>query len=622
MAVDKKFWERAFGLAYYIHSDPRVARYVVVHGMELMALKAKQQDANTGANLMKLSGPQLFQIGLMEASAFYERRQERKQFGFAEDKSKDYDEPSLLELLIDLEFSESVAFNRAQPALTEDDLVIRYIKHLVQVTVSRNAYHVLVGISQFLYHHGLPQMDRIHESIDPERKRGGASGKSYKRARRRIWDETVKRFDKLLAVRGQGRFQPQERTLPLFALVNECLNHLALWDADCNKFTDEPHQAHALIHPPCYNRIIKWLRIKNPTANLIIPQFNLPANNNNNPPPDRRQPPGLTDEQLHLFQQICDKLGRRRKESEPVLLSVRVNDVERACFDPNAGETAACYLQAGDRIIEVYSREADGDLLLAACWLTEWEANARDHWTVQSHAEGGQVIRFDIAFVEDGAASVAVSYRETRPFRWLALEWRRLAYRLAAFQLEPATALAIGAILVGLITLSVFWLKHRASEVPEIVKQPSPVVAPSPTGSPLNEPPLLAENRDKPGNGNRGSIGQRNSTRRTRGLPLSSVARIYIQPFGEDQFGTALRDALLDRLKQLQLIGDQTPALADAILQQEPTSGKQPVRLRLVNKDGEVLWQASFKRLDAAEIAEKAVKNLAEAIESEKRKPQ
>ncbi|MEK7831543.1 MAG: hypothetical protein AAB401_10690, partial [Acidobacteriota bacterium] len=483
--------------------------------MELASLKAKQQGERKGTNLMEMTEAQLFQVGMLEASAFYERRQEQEQFGIDSDMGAVEPRQSLLELLIDLAFSaEGLAINRARLPLDEEDLVVRYIKHLVQVTVSRNAYQVMIGISQFLYHHGPKQMERIHLHIDPNRNRGGLSGKAYKDSRRRIWNEMVNRFGGLsggqsgglLAIRGKRRFQIQARTLPLFALVNECLNHLALWDAECNKFSDEPHQAHALIHPACYDKIIKQLPIKNPTANLIIPQFVLPANNNNHPPrPDRRQPPDLTAEQLRQLQEICDKLGRRRKESEPVLLLVVADGVERARFDPRTGETAACRLKADSRIIEVYSREADGDLLLASCWLAELAGGGEERVIAEHSAEGGQVVRFDIAFSEEGEAAVTISYRETKPIRWLALEWRRLVYRFRELSFKPkpltAWAMAGAAALALLFTLWVW--RQKPNELPEIVKQASPTVEPSPVvlPSPTVELPLIAENRPKPQTG-------------------------------------------------------------------------------------------------------------------------
>jgi len=616
MTTDLEIWQRAFNLAHFIHCDLRVALCVLVHGMELAALKARQQQDRSGANLMKMSECQLFQIGLLQASEFYERRQEMAQF---EDARAAEWEKSLLEHLIDLAFlTEGMTVRpRIQP-LTNEDLVIRYLKHLALVTVTRNAYQVMVGISQFLYRHGVKEMEHIHLLIDPDLKRGGVSGKSYKTSRRRIWNEMVSRFGNLLSLRGKGRFYAQERTLPLLALVNDCLDHLALWDTKHLVFTDEPHQAHALIHPACYERLLKQLRIKDPTANLTIPQFALPTNNNSPSRPERRQPPDLTQQQLQLLQEICGKLGKRRKESEPMLLSVRVDGEEQTRFNLLSEQSLAFIVRPSTKIIEVYSLESDGDLLLAACWLAGLEEIETPRVIVETRAEGGQVIRFDIAFAENGASGVEVSYRETNPLRWLALAWRRMTYRLAAIQLKPAMALAMGVIIVGLIALSVFWLRQKPTELPEVVKQPSPIVAPTPTDSPRAESPLLAENRGVTKDGT--SSGQ-NSSHRTRGLPLSSVARIYVQSFGEDEFGIALREGLIDRLKQSQLtVEERILPTADAILQREATDGKQLVKLRLVNKAGEVLWQVSFNQTDARQIAELAVKNLVEMIESEKRK--
>jgi uncharacterized protein YhhL (DUF1145 family) len=617
MKADMEIWQRAFNLAHFIHCDLRVALCVMVHGMELATLKARQQEERAGINLMKMSECQLFQVGLLQASEFYERRQEIAQFDDARAAAEW--EKSLLEHLIDLAFlTEGMTVRLHIRPLTNEDLVIRYLKHLALVTVTRNAYQVMVGISQFLYRHGVKEMEHIHLLIDPDLKRGGVSGKSYKTSRKRIWNEMVSRFGNLLELRGKGRFHAQERTLPLLALVNDCLDHLALWDTKHLVFTDEPHQAHALIHPACYERLLKQLRIKDPTANLTIPQFELPTNNNSPSRPERRQPPELTQQQLQLLQEICGKLGKRRKESEPMLLSVRIDGEEQTRFNLVSEQYLAFTVKPSSKIIEVYSLESDGDLLLAACWLVGLEEIETPRVIAETRAEGGQVVRFDIAIGEDGASSIEISYRETNPVRWLALAWRRMTYRLAAIQLKSAMALAMGVIVVGLIALSVFWLRQKPSEAPKVVQQPSPTIAPTPADSPSAESPLLAENRGVTKDGT--SSGQ-NSSRRTIGLPLSSVQHIYVQSFGEDEFGIALREALIDRLKQSQLtVEERILPIADAILQREATDGKQLVKLRLVNKAGEVLWQVSFNQTDARQIAELAVKNLVEMIESEKRK--
>ncbi|MBL8189863.1 MAG: hypothetical protein JNK38_17750 [Acidobacteria bacterium] len=618
MTTDLEIWQRAFKLAHFIHCDLRVALCVMVHGMELAALKARQQEERTGANLMKMSDCQLFQVGLLQASEFYERRQEQAQFDDA--RAAEW-EKSLLEQLIELAFStEGLMVGPHIRPLTNEDLIIRYLKHLALVTVTRNAYQVMVGISQFLYRHGVKEMEHIHLLIDPDLKRGGVSGKSYKTSRKRIWNEMVSRFGNLLELRGKGRFHAQERTLPLLALVNDCLDHLALWDTKHLVFTDEPHQAHALIHPACYERILKQLRIKDPTANLTIPQFALPTHNNFPSRPERRQPPDLTRQQLQLLQEICGKLGKRRKESEPMLLSVRIDGKEQARFNLFSEQSFACPIRSSSKIIEIYSLELDGDLLLAACWLAEMEEIETPHVIAETRGEGGQLVRFDIAFAENGPVTVEINYRETRPARWLALEWKRLTYRLAAIQLKPAMALVIGTLLVGfLIALSVFWLRQKPSEAPEVVKQPSSTIAPTPADSPRVESPFLAENR---GVTKEGTGSEQNSSRRTRGLPLGSVTRIYVQSVGEDEFGTALREALIDRLKQSQLIVEERILpTTEAVLQQEANDGKQLVKLRLVNKAGVVLWQASFKQTDARQIAELAIKNLVETIELVKRQP-
>ncbi|MEP7339277.1 MAG: hypothetical protein ABI977_16190 [Acidobacteriota bacterium] len=644
--MNQAFWRQAFKLAHYIHGDVRVAFCVLVHGMELMSLKAKQQKERKGTNLMDLSEAQLFQVGLLEASEFYEKRQEREQFGLGGQAQCGEARQSLLELLIELAFSaEAVGRGRAAQPLTEEDLVVRYIKHLVLVTVSRNAYQVMVGISLFLYRHGPKQMARIHECVDRKRSRGGENETVYKEARERLWEAMIERFGEMLVLRNDKRFEVQIGTMPLIALINDCLNHLALWDATCGQFQDEPHQAHALIHPACYEKIIRQLQIKDPTGNLAIPQFRLPPGNNNHTPRPDRQPPDLTAEQIRLLDQVCDKLGRRRKESEPVLLLVVVDGVEQARFDPRAHKTVACRVKAGARIIEVYSREADGDLLLAACWLAEL-AEGEERVTAQTRAEGGQAVRFEIAFAEDGAALVEISYRETKPIRWLALEWQRLAYRSGRLANVPKPVFVSAALVMGVLGLLLFFWLRRPNESPRVVRRPAPAVeptvrpslSPSPTMSPLPErpkakdrpsPPALAHRRSSAKSKPEITIAEldaRKGMRRVTGVPLRSVARIHVQSLGKDQFSRNLREGLIEQFRQSQFtVEEQISTTTDAVVERAVSRAKRQITLRLVNRAGEVLWQVRFKNPDRQQIeqiTQQAVKALAEAVEAEKRKPQ
>lgn len=623
MTADTEIWQRAFNLAHFIHSDMRVALCVMIHGMELATLKAKQQEERTGANLMKMSDCQLFQIGLLQASEFYERRQELAQF---DDGQSTKWKKSLLEEFIDLAFStEGLAVGHHRLHLVNEDFVIRYIKHLVQVTVTRNAYQVMVGVSQFLYRHGVKEMEHIHLLIDPDLKRGGVSGKSYKTSRKRIWNEMVSRFGPVLALRGKGRFHVQERTLTLLALVNDCLDHLALWDTKHHLFTDEPHQAHALIHPACYERVLKQLRIKDPTANLAIPQFMLPTNNNFPSPPQRRQPPDLTRQQLQLLEEICGKLGKRRKESEPILLSVRVDGQEQARLNLLSGKSVAVPVKPDSKIIEVYSPETDGDLLLAACWLAGLEEIETPRVIAETRAEEGQVIRFNIAVAKDGSATVEIAYRETKPLCWLALEWRRLIHRFGQLPVFPKPAVAYALAAGALALLLFFWWRQAPKELPTVVKQASPQVSPitepSPNLTPLpgNQPPLIAENRPKPKITGGGS----NTIQRNASIQLAAVERVFVQSLGEDEFSRNLREALIGRLRQSPLVVEETISpTTDAVLQRKPDTNNKRITLRLVNREGDELWQARFNQHDAGQIAEQAAQKLLGAIGAEKRKPQ
>lgn len=173
-----------------------------------------------------------------------------------------------------------------------------------------------------------------------------------------------------------------------------------------------------------------------------------------------------------------------------------------------------------------------------------------------------------------------------------------------------------------------FWLCPKQDELPQVVHLPSPIVesstavapedSPTPT-VPRVQPPLLAENRRTPGSGEAFSEG--NHLRRSAGVPLGSVTRIHIQSLGEDELNQKLREALADRLRQTAItVEERILPTTDAVLQRKLETSKQKIMLRLVNRQGKVLWIASFNQNSTEQIADQAIKGLVEAIEREKKK--
>src|SRR5262249_27576874 len=96
-----------------------------------------------------------------------------------------------------------------QQGVTEAALVMRYIKHLVYITVCRNSFFVTLGLSRLLHNYTTSETARIHELVtqDPDRSRDDSY---YRRRKAQLMRELQARFGALLTVqrgvRGEERF--------------------------------------------------------------------------------------------------------------------------------------------------------------------------------------------------------------------------------------------------------------------------------------------------------------------------------------------------------------------------------------------------------------------------------
>lgn len=639
--------ELAFETAWYLHGDWQIAVQLLVHAVEAMNLRAERQaervrkqqktkPARQVPNKVLLSQAQRYQLGVWEVSTYYELFDEARQFPGAARRKLYQPESSMVEKMVALQLSLQSNSALCPNTITEKTLLIRYIKHLALLAVEQNALYTAIGINRLLYAYSPDETTKIYGKVDGKYERG-LDSKIYGEARRSLWQGLHHRFIGLIqtqvSAQKESVFASKAASPELLATILECLNHLTLWETSCAPIDDEAARIHKLFHPPCHNELLVSLKLALPSDRLRIPIFTdiSKVNNDHQNNKPGSTVPKLSPEQAELLGNVFEKLRKGRKNASSNWLLVVADGVELAAINLLAEASTSIELPENTRLIEIYSREIGGDLMLATCWLTEFDESG-ERVIAEARAEGGQVVRFDIGFAEGSEAAVTISYRETKAIRWLALEWRWLVHRFRELSFAPkpltAWAMAGAAALALLFTL---WLwQQNPNELPKVVKQASPTVEPSPVAlpSPTVELPLIAENRPKPQSGKRSG-----STRNSR-ISLSLVTRVFVQSLGEDEFSRNLREALIAKLRQSPLaVEDQILYTTDAVLQTKPRANKRQVTLRLVNRAGKVLWKESFKRTDvvwrifkkqhdAKRIAEQAVNKLVEAIEAEKRKAQ
>lgn len=320
---------RAFRLAYFIHNDRELAVRIVTAAMSKLNASAAAQDKRsyyrTGGRPLapgpKAIGPRT-KISLSELHLL-------QRLVYVESEPHERQEEQLQSATID-----------------EESLITRYIKHLINITMMRNSFHVTLGVSRLLYNYTTAEGMKLYDLImqTPER----AKDEAYWRERKAWLSRELKdRFDQSLAVvrgqYGEERFQTRDDSVRYLRLVRQCLQMFTPWDTPCplpgagrtpceiealtfrGSDPDEEHQIevarmHAVIHPDCYERLVAGLDFDSPARRLEIPKFshNFDRGPEDGPREDRDEAADPTEEELvRIRRELDDQSGRRKRPPAP-----------------------------------------------------------------------------------------------------------------------------------------------------------------------------------------------------------------------------------------------------------------------------------------------------------------
>jgi hypothetical protein len=478
--------QQAFALSYFILGDERAATFVVREALGKLQVAAAAQVKRlyytpTRRTLWQRSKP----AGVRTKVSL-----------------------SDLHLLQRLIYVESEPFERAREqrreALREGDLLVHFVKHLIRISIKRNSFYVALGVSRLLHDYTTGETMEIYNVVvqDPER----VKDDYYYRSRKgRLLQEIKERFDDLVSVfraqRGEERFQTSDSPDEFAELVNECLRQFSPWQTPCpiphryDPITDEiptlssAHQGdedkaeisriHAVVHPDCYELLTSSLKLEPPALRLSVPRFNLPNGKNDmSGPKDKPRTPAplLDGEELAALKRMLSEQSARRKATHATLLSVVVDNVERARLDLELSGSVIFALEDGDELVEVRALEGGEPTLLASHLLSgEPGANA----DAESHIvlEGGQKLTFKLSHARVGLSEAAAVDKAPRAFlnvSYSESEWpsaaslfrRRLMRRIAApfgsdararpSIFKPALAALLLVVCVGALALYLF----------------------------------------------------------------------------------------------------------------------------------------------------------------------
>ena len=560
---------------------------------------------------------------------------------------------STIHMLQRLVYVESEIYERlleqVEGALTQEDMVIHYLKHMVRIATKRNSFYVSLGLARLLYNYTTPEAAEIYNLVlqDPDRIRDDYY---YRSRKARLLHELKERFGNLVQTyrsnQQEERFQTHEDSGSYVGLVKECLMRFTPWGTTCvlpasfdpaknillpflfkgdnpdEEHTVEINRIHTLLHPPCFKRLVLALGLDPPNRRLGVPYFFI-SGGDRGTTDDRFNPPGLTEQELNAIKSSLNRKGARRRRKSGQSLRVYVDGVERARLE--LAQASRIRLEVGDdaEVIYVWAADAQEDILLASHFLARDESGILPSQSV-TLAEGGQQICFFISAhhtptAESPSALIHIEYRETKWHRAAALYLLQLKHRLSengALQelkqrgwLKPvllllALLICIAGLLIyfqsrrqGTAQPSVAGQKESQPSIPPPANQnsneaPPPSVRPTPHDRREHEPPpdQLAVN---PPTGNRVTRAARMKRLAVR---LLSVQKVYVDPLGEDALSQQVREVLIERLRssnRFTVVSNRDEA--DAVFKGgaarvEQNAEMASVVLKLVNIDGQVIW--------------------------------
>ena len=353
----------------------------------------------------------------------------------------------LLQILV---YAESDPWERGSEfgttSLMEEDMVIRFVKHLIQISLKRNSFYVTLGVGRLLYDYETSQVRQMYDVLMQDQAR--FRDNSYLRKQKKLlMKELLDRFGKMIRVartaQKEDRFETQPLTDSLIGLVRECLRRFTPWDTTCvfperfdpaarvpalsfsgtqpdDESPVEMNRIHTIIDPNCFARLVDSLGFPAPDERLVIPKFFF--SNDNPPPGDRFNPPPLSEEHELRLKRARDDRARRRKAYRPGQLRVYVDEVEAVTFDPRSRARVEFTVPPNANVVEVRGSDESGELplatLLVTCDSIPTGGSLADSLTL----EDGQKLTTILTPVIDAAGEieeirVELAYGETQPLR-------------------------------------------------------------------------------------------------------------------------------------------------------------------------------------------------------------
>ena len=466
-------------------------------------------------------------------------------------------------------------------SLSEEDMIIRYIKHLILTTSRRNSFHISLGLSRLLYDYGAAETMAIYDLVFQDPDSSTKKADAYYRARKnKLMEELEKRFHGFVKIyqgpRGEKRFESDDDSGRFADLVVDYLIRFTPWETRCelpkqldtwtairSLRSNQASQIHSLIHPDCFSKITAALNFDPPNSRLRLPRFFV-SKGQSNMTPQRADSAraNLTQDETTTIREEINEQKKRRKKFTPRSLAVLADRIERARLDLEQSTIVRFNLDADVTLIELIGRDEENELLLATHVPTyEEDDPTADHLQEFSIVlEGGQKISLMLlpaqAGLQNASRSLEITYGETNPLRAAALWWCQFKYRInrgkAAF-LIPKISFAVIALLAAGFVLYLA-VKGPSPKPEQIAKQESPALRSEagkiPTPATASSPQAKTtpqEQRTGRKTGQLPGVTREPSSRAVKSL--LEVERLYFESIGDDVFSRTVRQRIIEKLQ-------------------------------------------------------------------------
>jgi hypothetical protein len=527
-------FNRAFELAYWIHVNKEVAFFIAEDALDELPLVLGSQGKNRQPaerlrgfwkggerarpirQTIRISETQMLQWLVYKQSDSWERQTERGEGLYLP---------------------------------TEEDMIVRYIEHLVFNALRRGSFYVTLAVGPLLHQFDRRETrlfyDVLTQSDSARMKDMSYIGKQ----RLELLEKLCRRFDQMIHTVSKSGDEKQFVARPsaewIIDLVHECLRHFTPWDTKCvvepgfdltyiagfyfsgTDDTDEDpvemNRIHTLLHPECFARFaeglskyIRMLPVDNQDKKcnfdslderLTVPQFsNFPVGPSRG---DRFQSPELTNEDYVRLQRTIEARSRRRKAFIPRQLCVYVDNTLVKSFQARPRNRVQFLMGPDAGVVEVRGQDANEELTLAILMVRCDEIPAGQAFKDSVADRNDREVEIELTPIRDAdgnieGAHIMVNY--TVPGSILSMSWlgRRVWLRFwesligkRSADVEPRYEwLAKAAVLATLVALALIlvWLWREPSRpgVPDQVAQPpveetKPVSPATPT--PPEQPP-------------------------------------------------------------------------------------------------------------------------------------